>query len=431
LISEEQNITGKSDDTISGGNGTVDKLKGPERLGSLAGSELALLARRAVAGFIDALIVATLSATTVLILQAVSGHLNSGDNWLVCCSIAFVIGFIDVSFACGALLIAAAIFGGFSEIVTSYVLAPVVPLVLNHLYHGLFESSPEKATFGKKLLNLRITAASGESLNFNAALLRNASKALTLSAFLMPFIHLVAGNRRQLIHDRIAGAYIELNQNSVDDKTLAQSAAVPLKIDKTICAGIGRRAVASLLDSFLYFTVVQFTLSFLMVALAHCLARFDFMADVYIIVTLYLLASFFTTSLTLSVFAACEASGWQATPGKLVAGIKVLGEDGGKITFLQALAKQLKQGLAYCSLYPLFAMVSVPAIISPELAPVLGPTGYVLFYLCYGMILCLSFKNGQTLMDRVCQRYVVREIAPPGTTNSIAANISAPAPRWE
>ncbi len=415
--------------TLSDPN-TIEISRGTTSGSREAPPELTLPFKRSVAGLIDAFIVGTLSAATVYALLAASNNLANYGAWVPCVS-AFVIGFVDVALACGGLLVLGALVGGMSTIITANGLGTVTPLLLNHLYHAIYESSAKQATPGKEIMRLKVTARDGGRLSFKAAKERNFAKGLTLIVSIMPFIYLVAGNRRQMIHDRIAGAYVDTKVNIAKIEQAGAPNLVPeiAKIEKPACAGIGRRAVASILDSFLYFAIVQFTLGFCMVAMAHGLAHYAVIADVFTIISLYLVVFLLTTVLTISTFAAFECSRLQATPGKLVAGIKVIAEDGGKISFVQALAKQMKQGLAYCSLYPILAIISLIVMALPDFGPILFSLGYLLFYLGYGMILCLSLKNGQTLMDRVCQRFVIRDLPPQSTTYGIAAD--SPTPIWE
>ncbi len=393
--------------------------------------ELTLPFKRSVACLIDGLIVGALSAATVYAFLAASNNL--GDNAaLMPCICAFVIGFVDVVLACGGLLVIGALVAGHTVSVNSIVFGASTPLILNHLYHAIYESSANKATPGKEIMQLKVTVRDGGRLSFNAAMRRNFAKVLTVTVSIMPFIYLVAGNRRQMIHDRIAGAYVDTKKNVAANLMHAGAPnLVPeiAKIEKTACAGIGRRAVASILDSFLYYAIVQLTGSFCLVAMAHAVAHNAVIADVYIIIALLGFLCMLTTALTVSIFAACECSHLQATPGKLVAGIRVVSEDGGRISFIQALAKQFKQGLAYCSLYPILGIITLVSMALPDLGPILFLGGYLLFYVGYGLILCLSFKNGQTLMDRVCQRFVIRDLPPKSTTYGIAAD--TPTPIWE
>jgi hypothetical protein len=99
----------------------------------------------------------------------------------------------------------------------------------------------------------------------------------------------------------------------------------------------------------------------------------------------------------------------QATPGKIVAGIKVIGLEGRAVVFSEAFEKQLAQGFAYISVQIVLSMLLMVAVV----LQIPLPQGdawfawFVLSYTIYGAFICISFRRGQTLIDRLSSRMVV------------------------
>jgi hypothetical protein len=91
--------------------------------------------------------------------------------------------------------------------------------------------------------------------------------------------------------------------------------------------------------------------------------------------------------------------------------LKIAGQNGEVVTFSQSLVKQFNQSLAYLSLYPILGLVWLLKLALPVAESWLWLVSFFVFYLVYGSILCITFRSGQTLLDRVCQRYVLLDSA--------------------
>jgi uncharacterized RDD family membrane protein YckC len=178
--------------------------------------------------------------------------------------------------------------------------------------------------------------------------------------------------------------------------------------------------VASLLDSALFCALLQLLQAPIMLLLSRWLATSDFDQPMILMGILYVLFPAIASIIAVFVFAAFESSALQATPGKIVAGLKVTGQNGETVTFTQSLVKQFNQSLAYLSLYPILGLVWLVKLALPEAECVLSLIGFLVFYLAYGSILCITFRSGQTLLDRVCQRYVLLDS--PACSDNLASS---------
>ena len=74
------------------------------------------------------------------------------------------------------------------------------------------ESGPKQATFGKRVLGLRVTNMAGERISFGHASGRFFSKIITgLVPFAIGFIMAGFTERKQALHDMIAGTLVVKN----------------------------------------------------------------------------------------------------------------------------------------------------------------------------------------------------------------------------
>lgn len=80
--------------------------------------------------------------------------------------------------------------------------------VLQILYYSLMESSKHQATLGKMALGIKVTDMNGGKLDFAKAFLRNLCK--LISNFTMLIGYLMAGftEKKQALHDMIAGTLV-------------------------------------------------------------------------------------------------------------------------------------------------------------------------------------------------------------------------------
>lgn len=76
------------------------------------------------------------------------------------------------------------------------------------LYWALMESSPWQATLGKRILGLRVTNLNGGRISFARASGRHFGKALSSLIFLFGFVMAGLTERKQALHDLIAGCLV-------------------------------------------------------------------------------------------------------------------------------------------------------------------------------------------------------------------------------
>jgi len=372
-----------------------------------------IISRRIVGGLVDAGFVGAISAVTAIIFAIC---LNSGAQLFAIPSaklmqiavLAFAVGFVDSFCACGWLVSLLGIIGSLSPFVgCSEWYVCLMPLFINHLYHIVYDASLQQATPGKRLMGLVVCGALGQQLLPHRLVLRQLLKFPSALLSCLPLVHMLTSKRSQLLHDVFVGSFILPKENPHvvpnDDGQLRPARAQ--------VATIRRRIVASLLDSALFCALLQLLQAPTMLLLSRWLATSDFDQPMILMGILYVLFPAIASIIAVFVFAAFESSALQATPGKIVAGLRITGQNGETVTFTQSLVKQFNQSLAYLSLYPIFALVWLIKLALPGSESSLSLIGFLVFYLVYGFILCITFRSGQTLLDRVCRRYVLLDSA--------------------
>jgi len=150
---------------------------------------------RVVAYFIDGLI---LSIPIVILLMVLGGVIGG---------IAAVSGGIthseDSSNSSATLSPAVGIAIGLGELVLW-----AIVMVVTWLYFAKLESGPHQATFGKRALGLRVTNLSGERIGFAQASGRFFGKIVSGMTFYIGFIMAGFTERKQALHDLIAGTLV-------------------------------------------------------------------------------------------------------------------------------------------------------------------------------------------------------------------------------
>jgi uncharacterized RDD family membrane protein YckC len=94
------------------------------------------------------------------------------------------------------------------SLVGAYALVIVVSICGNWLYHALMESSRYEATLGKKAMGLRVTDMNGNRLSFGRASARFFGKIITGMTMGIGFAMAGFTERRQCLHDMIAGTLV-------------------------------------------------------------------------------------------------------------------------------------------------------------------------------------------------------------------------------
>ena len=81
-------------------------------------------------------------------------------------------------------------------------------LVMSWLYFAKLESGPMQSTYGKRMLGLKVTDLSGERISFGQASGRFFAKILSKMIFDIGFIMAGFTERKQALHDMIAGTLV-------------------------------------------------------------------------------------------------------------------------------------------------------------------------------------------------------------------------------
>ncbi len=83
-----------------------------------------------------------------------------------------------------------------------------VSYVIWIVYSTVFEASPSQATFGKRLLEIKVVGDSGQRLGWLGAISRNLAKILSILPLGLGFVWLLFSKNEQAWHDMIARTYV-------------------------------------------------------------------------------------------------------------------------------------------------------------------------------------------------------------------------------
>lgn len=84
----------------------------------------------------------------------------------------------------------------------------MITVVITWVYYAGMESSSKQGTFGKSLLGMKVTTLQGERISFLRATARYFSKILSALLFFIGFIMVAFTERKQGLHDMIAGTLV-------------------------------------------------------------------------------------------------------------------------------------------------------------------------------------------------------------------------------
>ena len=90
----------------------------------------------------------------------------------------------------------------------SFALLQLVATVASFLYFALMESSTNQATVGKMALGIKVTDLNGDRISFGRALGRTAAKILSTLILLIGFLMAAFTEKKQGLHDMIAGTLV-------------------------------------------------------------------------------------------------------------------------------------------------------------------------------------------------------------------------------
>jgi uncharacterized RDD family membrane protein YckC len=126
---------------------------------------------RFAAAMLDAIILAMLTTATGLVISILSA--SGGEKYLLHPSVAKLLG-----------------------------------LTFGWLYYAAMESSSHRGTFGKMTLGIEVTDVDGDRISFARATLRHFGKLISAIVLLFGFVMIAVTERKQGLHDLIAGCIV-------------------------------------------------------------------------------------------------------------------------------------------------------------------------------------------------------------------------------
>jgi len=84
----------------------------------------------------------------------------------------------------------------------------IANIIVGWLYFALMQSSAKQATVGKMALGLKVINKDGSKMNFGQATLRFIGKMISYAILLIGFIIAGFTEKKQALHDMIAGTYV-------------------------------------------------------------------------------------------------------------------------------------------------------------------------------------------------------------------------------
>jgi uncharacterized RDD family membrane protein YckC/Tfp pilus assembly major pilin PilA len=149
-------------------------------------------------------------------------------------TVAYVIDYFLVMFLIGASM---AVVAGASHGKPSP-LTPLFAWLAVGLYYVFFESSSMQATLGKRAMDLKVTDLHGERIGFGRALGRMLGHFLSFMTLSVGFAMAVFTDRRQTLHDKMAGTLVVSRVESPEDIDRA-GIAPPAPMWQSIAAVLG------------------------------------------------------------------------------------------------------------------------------------------------------------------------------------------------
>jgi uncharacterized RDD family membrane protein YckC len=86
--------------------------------------------------------------------------------------------------------------------------ADLATVLMGWLYGALLESGDNQATLGKKAMNIIVTDLDGERISFGKATIRHFSKIISVLLILIGYLMQPFTEKRQALHDMIAGTLV-------------------------------------------------------------------------------------------------------------------------------------------------------------------------------------------------------------------------------
>ncbi|WP_406662460.1 RDD family protein [Methanolobus sp. ZRKC3] len=141
--------------------------------------------RRLAAGILDTIIVAIVGGILAFVLGVFFGVIAGSIAGAVAKSDFFPVFFSTISFFITGIFV-----------------------LLRWLYFAIMESSSYQATFGKKLIGIKVTDVSGNRVTFMRATVRHLAKILSRIIFYIGYFMIGFTEKKQGLHDIIAGCLV-------------------------------------------------------------------------------------------------------------------------------------------------------------------------------------------------------------------------------
>ncbi|MES2827412.1 MAG: RDD family protein [Bacteroidota bacterium] len=93
------------------------------------------------------------------------------------------------------------------RIVVAFAGIPLIPIA-KFLYSSLAEASEKQATWGKSLLNIKVTDMGGNRITNDVSFGRNAAKALSVAPLFFGYLYSFLNKKQQCFHDMIANTLV-------------------------------------------------------------------------------------------------------------------------------------------------------------------------------------------------------------------------------
>ena len=218
------------------------------------------------------------------------------------------------------------------------------------LYHGIWEASKFQATPGKMATHLKVVDQHGDRLSLLHSFARNFLKLLSNCTFLIGYLLALVTEKHQALHDKIAKCFV-----------LKTSYPIP-HMNGVEYAGFWRRLFAFVLDTVmlavLFSPLKIFLLSDSKTLQEIFFHNFQVPSDPWMPTINEIIHESWlgiaTAFISFFYFASFESSRLQATPGKLVIGIRVTDTLGQRLSFWMAAGRyvskyvsQLTLGIGY------------------------------------------------------------------------------------
>jgi uncharacterized RDD family membrane protein YckC len=94
-----------------------------------------------------------------------------------------------------------------TRLIIGFSLLGIIPAV-KIIYHILMEISAKQGTFGKQILNIKVSDLKGNKLTLSRSLIRNLAKIISVIPFFTGYLFSFFNKQQQCMHDMIAGTLV-------------------------------------------------------------------------------------------------------------------------------------------------------------------------------------------------------------------------------